>query len=185
MRAATPSHSQATARLTLLVVLASESILFGTLLMVSLFFRSNYTGNQATELSDLWVPVVNTLILLVSAATAWWSVRAIRQGQVEQCKTLLMVTLVLGLVFVGGQVFEFNRSGMRPDDHELGGMFFTLIGFHALHVLIGVGILAINAVRAQLGDFSTHSYIAVEIGSWFWHYVAGVWLALFAVLYLL
>jgi len=185
MRAVSPSHAQSTARLTLLVVLGSESILFGTLLMVSLFFRANYTGNEVIDQSDLLIPVLNTLILLISAGTAWWTLRSIRLGDVERCKNLLVVTLALGLVFVGGQIFEFNRSGMRPDDQELGGMFFTLMGFHALHVLIGVGILAINSVRARLGDFSAHNHVAVEIGSWFWYYVTGVWFVLFAVLYLL
>ena len=74
---------------------------------------------------------------------------------------------------------------MRIDDQAFGGVFFTLMGFHGLHVLAGVVFLSINLARARLGDFSPARYDAVEIGTWFWYYVAAVWIVLFAALYLL
>lgn len=179
------SRAESTARLTLLVVLSSETILFGTLLMVYLYMRANGSSDAFTDRGCVLVPLLNTAVLLLSTGTAWWSNAMIRQGQTEKLKTGLLVTLVLGLVFVGGQVVEFSQSGMQPDDQAYGGVFFTLIGFHAVHVLIGVLILAINTIRAQLGDFSARRHIAVDVGTWFWYYVAGVWIVLFAALYLL
>lgn len=179
------SRAESTARLTLLVVLSSETILFGTLLMVYLFMRANRADDVFSERADVLVPILNTVVLLLSAGAAWWSANVIQRGHTEKLKTGLLVTLVLGLVFVTGQVIEFSRSGMQPDDQAYGGVFFTLIGFHAVHVMIGVIILAINTVRAQLGDFNARQHIAVDVGTWFWYYVAGVWVVLFAALYLL
>jgi len=97
----------------------------------------------------------------------------------------LLITLLLGLIFVTGQVYEFSHAGLRIDDQTFGGVFFTLMGFHAVHVLGGVVFLALNYVRARLGDFSSNRYEAVELGNLFWYYVAAIWLVLFAVLYLL
>ncbi len=96
----------------------------------------------------------------------------------------MLVGLGLGLVFVGGQFAEFASNGMRPGDQAFGGVFFTLMGFHAVHVLAGVVFLVINWVRGRLGDFSRGRHIAVTMGSWFWFYVTGVWLAMFVALYL-
>ena len=59
------------------------------------------------------------------------------------------------------------------------------MGFHAVHVLAGVVFLALNYARAYLGDFSSARYETIELGNWFWYYVAGVWLVLFIVLYLI
>ena len=90
----------------------------------------------------------------------------------------------MGLAFVGLQVLEFTRSGMRPNDQTFGGVYFTLMGFHALHVLGGVLMLITVLWRAFLGDFTPRRHIAVQIGSWFWYFVVGVWVVLFIALYL-
>jgi heme/copper-type cytochrome/quinol oxidase subunit 3 len=94
-----------------------------------------------------------------------------------------MITLILGMLFVLGQIVEFNHSGMAPDDPAFGGVYFTLIGFHAVHVLAGVIVLGINLVRTQAGDFGPGHYIPLQMGTWFWQYVVAVWLVLYAVLY--
>jgi len=174
------------AGLALLVFLAAETAFFGTMVMAYLYLRANETVNAWAEQShSLLLPAANTVVLLLSTLTMWQGLRAIRQGGARSLQTWLLITLALGFVFVGGQAAEFSRSGMRPDDDAFGGVFFTLLGFHALHVLAGVLILAINVARSGAGDFSARSYAGVELGAWFWYYVAGVWVVLFAALYLL
>ena len=86
---------------------------------------------------------------------------------------------------MAGQIIEFNHAGLHIDDQAFGGVFFTLIGFHALHLLAGVFFLGLNLIRANLGDFSGERYEAVELGSWFWYYVTAVWVVLFMALYIL
>jgi heme/copper-type cytochrome/quinol oxidase subunit 3 len=99
-------------------------------------------------------------------------------------KTYLLMALLMGALFFAGQVFEFMHSGMRIYDSTFGGVFFALISFHALHVLAGITVLAINYARAWLNDFSANRHIAITVGTWFWYYVTAVWIVLFTVLYL-
>ena len=93
--------------------------------------------------------------------------------------------MLLGLLFVAGQIYEFSHAGLRIDDPAFGGVFFTLMGFHAIHVLAGVVFLTLNYLRAGLGDFSAERYEVVELGTLFWYYVTAVWFVLFAALYLI
>jgi len=171
---------------TLLLVLSAETVLFGTLVMSYLFLRSNGSDLHFSHPNpfDLMIAGLNTLILLTSAVFARNGWKAIAQNQVGQLKRNLVLALTLGAVFVAGQIFEFNHSGMKVDDSSFGGVFFALISFHALHVLVGMALLTLNFVRARIGDFNARRHIAITVGTWFWYYVAAVWIALFAVLYL-
>ncbi len=175
------------ARTTLLVVLASESTLFSTLLMAYLYLRTGAGQAAFVQVagSDWLIAAANTGVLLLSAWVVGQAATAIRNGDRRGLVSRLVIRLALGLVFVGGQVFEFNRSGMAPDDPAFGGVYFALMGFHALHVLAGIVILSVNAARAWLGDFTARRHTAVKAGAWFWYYVTGVWVVLFVGLYLL
>jgi heme/copper-type cytochrome/quinol oxidase subunit 3 len=170
---------------TLILVLGAETVLFGTLVMSYLFLRS---GGSSLHFShprplDIVIASLNTVILLTSATFARHALQAITKDHVNRLKTNLMLALMLGTVFIAGQIFEFNHTGMRINDSTFGGVFFALIGFHALHVLAGMTVLALNAARARLGDFSARRHAAVTAGTWFWYYVTAVWLVLFTVLY--
>lgn len=175
-----------TARVALLAVLASETIFFATLLSAYFFLRQSQTSWPLAHVAfnRLLLPGFNTGVLVVSALTMALALRAIQKGSPVGLKTWLAVTLLLGLVFVGLQVVEFTRSGMRADDQTFGGVFFTLMGFHALHILGGVIMLALILARAALGDFTARRHVAVEIGAWFWYFIVGVWVVLFVALYL-
>jgi cytochrome c oxidase subunit III len=173
------------ARAGLLLLLGSESVLFWILVMVYVFLRSSrLQAAAAFAAPQLALPALNTAILLLSAALTGWALHGVRVGNRSALQTGLAAALLLGLIFVGGQVIEFWRSGMAPGDRGAGGIYFTLIGFHAVHVLAGVVFLAINWWRVRLGDFGTHDHVAVEIGTYFWYFVTAVWLVLFAALYL-
>jgi cytochrome c oxidase subunit III len=180
----TSTQKSVTAQIALLLVIGGETIFFGTLLSSYLFMRASAAPRPVISGAGLTLPILNTLVLLVSALIASWSERAIRTDQKRVLKIGLQVTLALGLVFIIGQVAEFIHSGMHPGDANLAGMYFALITFHALHVLAGVVLLALNLLRAYLGDFSARRFTAVQIGSWFWYYVTAVWVILFIVLYL-
>ncbi len=171
---------------TLLLALASEATLFTTLVMSYLFLRTQNSGTPFIHLGtgDRLIASLNTLVLLASAGLAWGALRAIAAGQDRQLSAYLLGTLALGAVFITGQVFEFAHSGLHIDDTIFGGMFFTLLGFHALHVLAGMTILGLNAARARLGDFSIQRHTAITVGTWFWYFVVAVWVVLYGILYL-
>jgi len=172
-------------QITLLVVLGMETIFFATLLASYLYLHSNPAGPLffRSGFEGAFLPAANTFVLLVSAWVASRSLRAIRQGRQASLQFTLNVTLGLGLLFVIAQAVEFSRLGLRPEDSILGATYMALVGFHALHVLAGVLILALNSLRARLGDFTALRHDAIQVGAWFWYYVTAVWVVLFIVLY--
>ncbi len=180
-----PAHR--TSITTLLLVLAGESVLFGTLLMAYLFLRSSSTGWPpiAHTWQRLAVPLLILALLLASQAVMWrtWSAWQAR-ADLGSLRRGLGLGLALGVVFLLAQAFEFNRSGMRPDDAAFGGLFFALIAFHAAHLLAGLVLQASNLVRAGWGDFDRESHTALDVGFYFWSFVVAIWLILFAALYL-
>ena len=184
MTTAHPMSKISTGRIALLITLAIESVFFVTALVAYAALRDQVNWNLPHTLARLTIPLINSGILLVSVFVARWSAGAIRRDNRSALQGGLLVTLLLGLVFVAGQLYEFNHAGLRIDDEAFGGVFFTLLGFHAVHVLAGVVFLALNLIRANLGDFSAEQHEAVELGNWFWYYVAAVWAVLFAAIYL-
>jgi cytochrome c oxidase subunit 3 len=174
-----------TGKIALLVTLGTESVFFLTLLVAYAALRDQVSWDVPHTLARLTIPLVNSGILLASALTAWWSGSAIRQDRQTALRDGLIVTLLLGLAFVAMQIYEFRHASLSIDDQAFGGVFFTLLGFHAVHVLAGVVFLSLNLMRASLGDFSAERYEAVELGNWFWYYVSAVWAVLFVALYLI
>jgi len=173
-----------TAKIALAVTLASETFFFGTLVSAFLFMRGTQPWPVEHTLARMALPLANTVILLISALLVNLGVRAMCRGDLRGLKTWFGVSLALGLLFVGGQVLEFTGSGMLPSDAGFGGVFFTLMGFHGLHMLAGVFVHALVLNMAHQGDFSASRHTPVQIAAWFWYYVVGVWAVLFAVLYL-
>jgi cytochrome c oxidase subunit 3 len=174
-----------TGKVALFIILTSESVFFATMLVAYISLRNQTIWPVEHTLRRLMIPLVNTIILLGSTITAGRATVSIRDGKTSASQGWQMLTLLLGLVFVTIQIYEFSRAGMHINDQAFGGVFFTLMGFHGLHVLAGVVFLIINLARTRLGDFSPTRYEAVELGTWFWYYVTVVWIVLFAALYLL
>jgi len=183
MTASHPMSKISTGRIALLVTLGIESVFFLTLMVAYAALRDQVGWNVPHTLTRLAFPLANTCVLLVSMGTAWWSRNAVRKDNRSALRGGLLITLLLGLLFVAGQIYEFSHADLRINDPSFGGVFFTLMGFHAVHVLAGVVFLTLNLVRANFGDFSAEQHEAVDLGIWFWHYVAAVWVVLFAALY--
>jgi heme/copper-type cytochrome/quinol oxidase subunit 3 len=171
----------------LLLVLGTETALFVTLVMTYLFMRSGgstWTFTPPTSL-DTAIAGANTLVLLASAVIVRSAHRAIQRDRTGLLEVLLLIAFVLGGIFVAGQIFEFRHSGLSLRDFSFGAAFFALISFHAAHVLAGMVFLGLNLARAHAGDFNARRHTAITAGTWFWYFVTGVWVVLFAVLYLI
>lgn len=180
-----PTNKLNTGKVALSIILISESVFFATMLVAYVALRDQNNWPVEHTLARLSIPLTNTVLLLFSAISAWRATVSLRVGKTSASQAWQILTLLLGLVFVTIQIFEFTHSGMQINDQAYGGVFFTLMGFHGLHVLAGIVFLMINLVRTRLGDFSSTRYDTVEIGSWFWYYVTSVWILLFVALYLL
>lgn len=172
-----------------LFLLGTEVMLFAALFATFFNHRAAAPAWPPVGAPDL--PVVktgiNTVILLLSGVTMHWAHSAIRKGDQKQLKIGLVLTILLGLVFIGGQALEYTdlmHEGLTVQSGTYGATFFMLTGTHGAHVIGGLGILAICAVRAFRGQFDQKRHVAVEVSAIYWHFVDVVWVLLYAVVYL-
>lgn len=163
----------------------SEVFLFGALFWAFYYLRARSEAwpPAGVELS-LTLPVINTIILLASSAAIWAGTRAISRGSRQGLVGGLAVTLVLGLTFLGITSWEWVHEPFRPWSHAYGSIFYTLTGFHALHVFIGALMMSMFLVRTRRGLYSANNYAAIEAGSLYWHFVDVVWLVVFSSIFL-
>jgi heme/copper-type cytochrome/quinol oxidase subunit 3 len=108
----------------------------------------------------------------------------IRRGNGTRLRVGLLLTLLLGVVFLTVQEIEYGEKHFTPTSHAYGSLFFTITGFHGAHVAVGLLMIAVVAVRAFLGHFGPGRHEAVTNVSWYWHFVDVVWLTVFTSLYL-
>jgi cytochrome c oxidase subunit 3 len=126
-----------------------------------------------------------TIILVLSSFTCQFAVWAIRRGDRTGLIRNISVTLVLGIVFLLGQAYDYSTIGFGLADGTFGTTFYTLTGFHGAHVFGGVIMLSVILYRSLAGQFSDRHHDAVEAASLYWHFVDVVWIALFSTLYIL
>ena len=174
----------------MLLFISSEVMFFGGLFATYFNARASFAGEWgppagAPELEILPIALPITIILLTSSLTMHFGVAAIARGNASRLRLWLVVTLILGIVFLAGQVYDYTQLGFGISDGVFGTEFYTLTGFHGAHVFGGVVGLIILTVRAGAGQFSARNHVAVQAVSYYWHFVDAVWIALFATLYIL
>ena len=185
------------------VFLATEVMFFGGLFTAYVVFRNFYLPafEAGSRLLDVRLGALNTAVLLCSSLTMALAVRAAQLGKKGQLVTFLLLTLLLALTFVGvkfafewrhdfveGLVPGLNWTFDGPDARHLELFFcfyFFMTGVHALHMVIGVGVLTVLIIMAGQGKFSPQRYNAVEMSGLYWHFVDIIWVFLFPLLYLI
>jgi heme/copper-type cytochrome/quinol oxidase subunit 3 len=166
--------------------LASEVMFFGGLISAFLHYKVN---NPSAEAALLDIPLVgvNTFVLLASSFTVVLGLSAIRQGDRRGLIRFLGATALLGAAFLSGQAYEFvslYRDGVTLNGSLFGSSFFTLTGFHGLHVLVGLAWALSTLARAARGRYSAEQFEGVEVFGLYWHFVDVVWIVLFTIIYL-
>ncbi len=131
------------------------------------------------------LPTINTALLLASSVTMQLAVNAIKKGDRAALRNWLIPTIVLGVLFLAGQGYEYTRLGFLPDNGVFSAVFFTLTGFHGAHVTGGVLMNSYVLTRTLKGQFTRDRHLAVEAASIYWHFVDVVWLGLFVTIYLI
>ena len=194
---ATEPEGPSNESLGIMLFIVSEAVMFGA-------FFAQYFYNRI--LSDSWptraglpdhfdrvpafpLPVIMTVVLVASGFTAHWAQTAIRRDDRDQFQGWLIVTILLGLSFLGAQAYEYTNfifnEGFSISSGIYGTVFYSLTGLHGIHVTAGVLLLTGVLVRAFLGHFSSRSHFGVEGSVLYWHFVDIVWIALYATLYAL
>ena len=135
--------------------------------------------------AEPWFALGLTIILVISSFTCQLGVWAIRRDDRTGFIRAIGVTLVLGIIFLIGQLYDYAEIGFGISDTPFGTTFYTLTGFHGDHVFGGAVMLSVVLYRGLAGQFSAKHHDAVEATSLYWHFVDVVWIALFSTLYIL
>jgi cytochrome c oxidase subunit III len=192
------------------VFLAQEVMFFGGLFLAYIVYRSRYSGAFAagSHHLDVTLGAVNTAVLICSSLTMAMAVHAAALGKRQQIVNWLLLTVLLGSVFLGVKFVEYKDKfdhNLVPGPHFAEGakgalhlegrearqaqifysLYFAMTGLHALHMIVGIPILLGLAWFARQGRYSAAWHTPVEMTGLYWHFVDIVWIFLFPLLYLI
>ncbi len=166
-------------------LIATEASLFAYLL-----FSYAYIGVQRT--AD-WLPSTHpsfkyglpgTIVLFSSSGTIWWSERGMKRGDHRQHIIGLIVTILLGLIFVGLELLDWHDKRFSLSSRAYGSFYFTITGFHLLHVIVGVSVLIAVLCWSLAGYFTPKRHMHVTISGVYWHFVDAVWAFVFTTFFI-
>jgi len=181
-----------TALLGMLLFIGSELMFFAGLFAA--YFNARAAAPQwppqgVDFINPIPLPLIVTIILVSSSFTMQIAVWRIRKGDRRGMNRAIAFTLLLGVVFLFLQVYDYNElvteHGFGINSGVYGTLFYTLTGFHGAHVFGGALMLAVVVYRGMAGQFSGRHHDMVEATSLYWHFVDVVWILLFSILYLL
>jgi heme/copper-type cytochrome/quinol oxidase subunit 3 len=169
--------------------LGSECLFFGSLIASYLLYRGrSVVGPYPEDVYDIPYTSVSSFVLLMSSLTMVLALNAIQRGDHRRLRAWLLATALLGITFVGGQVFEFTvfvGEGLTLSRNLFGSSFFVLTGFHGAHVTVGILMLLSLFGMSVAGRLPPERALRVELVGLYWHFVDVVWIVIFTVVYLI
>jgi cytochrome c oxidase subunit 3 len=177
----------------MVLFIASEVMFFGGLFGAYFTIKAaspTWPPEGTPGLSVLYAGTL-TAVLVTSSVFMQLAVYAIRRGDQRWLVRWLTVTLVLGVIFLGMQGYDYYKlSVVDPEKFRLssgvfGSLFYTMTGFHGAHVFGGAAFISVVLLRARSGQFTARYHDTVEMASYYWHFVDVVWIGLFSTLYIL
>jgi cytochrome c oxidase subunit 3 len=201
----TPAQQKEVSTLGMWIFLVTEIMFFGGLFLAYAIYRTKFAGvfALASNTLDVVIGAVNTAVLLCSSYTMVLAVRAAQIGSRKALIVFLILTILLGGVFLGVKAYEWNQ---KFEEHHVPGpsfhleeapagdqgpaqlffsLYFTMTGLHALHMVIGEGLMLFLLWHAYKGKYSPSYYTPVDVGGLYWHFVDIIWIFLFPLLYLI
>ncbi len=199
-------------KLAMWLFLGSECLLFGALISTYLLTKTRFlteliAGNprvvdtmpaelvsrmvedgSVEPMFDIPFTSFSSFVLLMSSLAMVLAHSAVVRGDYKNTKLWLATTALLGTIFIGGQVYEFTafyREGLSFTNNLFGSAFFTLTGFHGIHVTVGILMLLALLVVAQQGKLKQDRAETVELVGLYWHFVDVVWVLIFTIVYLI
>ncbi|MEE8446511.1 MAG: cytochrome c oxidase subunit 3 [Gemmatimonadota bacterium] len=169
--------------------IGSECMLFASLIATYLAYRGrSLVGPYPEDLLNIPFITVTTFVLLMSSLTMVLALSAVQRGDARGSRVFLLLTAVLGIIFVGGQAIEFSHfagEGLGLSRNLFSSTFFLTTGFHGAHVTVGVIWLLSLWVLTMRGRLGPEKSVKVEVAGLYWHFVDVVWIVLFTVIYLM
>jgi heme/copper-type cytochrome/quinol oxidase subunit 3 len=188
-RPSVPLPERDNTKLGIWVFLGGEVIFFGSLIGILILFRVHQAADYAQFKQHLNIPLIgiNTFILILSSFFVVHGLEAIQDGNRKALRNNLLLVLLLGAMFVGGQAFEWTvlfRDGVTVGS-TFGTPFFTITGIHGLHVTVGLIWSLYLQWSLMRGAFSARDHKGIELFGLYWHFVDVVWIILFTLFYLI
>ncbi len=169
--------------------LFSEVAFFSTLIMAYVAFLGTDQTGPTPKVLSLELVICTTICLLSSSGTVHVAEKKLRTGAHTGFLIWWGTTIVLGVLFLAGTAYEWygliTHEQLTISRNMFGSTFYTLVGFHALHVTAGVIAMSIVLGLALREAATSKNQLGVKMVSWYWHFVDGVWIVVFAVVYLL
>jgi cytochrome c oxidase subunit 3 len=186
--AAEPWSLPAKGRAGILLLILTETAFFSIFVAAYIFYiGKSLSGPYPRDVLE--IPVVNTVCLLSSSLTIVLAVRALRGGSRVAFGVWWLITLLLGLEFLGGTASEWHRliyqHGLTIRTNLFGTTYYSLVGLHALHVTIGLILIALVLILTMLGYVDERQAERTELLSWYWHFVDAVWVVVFLTVYVI
>ena len=181
--------------------LATEILFFGGLFLGYTVYRGMYPAayGEASRHLDIVLGTINTAVLLCSSLTMAMAIHEAQLGNRRMVILFLIITMILGATFLGIKFYEYHQKYVEhlipgagfiwegPDETHASLFFifyFVMTGMHALHMIIGLGVMTVMLVLTARGKFNSIYYSPLELGGLYWHFVDIVWVFLFPLLYL-
>jgi cytochrome c oxidase subunit 3/cytochrome o ubiquinol oxidase subunit 3 len=169
--------------------LGSECLLFGGLISTYMLYRGRHTSQLGPDqIYDIPFTSVSSFVLLMSSLTMVLAVNAANRKDDRNTSLWLTITALLGATFVGGQVYEFTsfyHHGLGYTSSLFGSSFYTLTGFHGVHVAVGVIMLMALVGMTARSKIPGNKAEVVELVGLYWHFVDIVWIVIFTLVYLI
>ncbi len=168
-------------------LIAAEASIFTIFVVAYIFYiGKSLTGPQPQDV--LHVPIFFTICLLSSSLTIYFALKLLRSGRVRSFALWWLLTVALGAVFLAGTFREWRHliydEGLTIQTNLFGTTYYSLVGLHAFHVTVGLLALATVLLFTFLGDVGRQHAERVEVLSMYWHFVDGVWVVVFIVVYI-
>ena len=183
-----PWHLPNKGKVGMICLIIGETAIFSIFVLAYLFYiGKSQWGPQPREV--LSVPIVNTICLLSSSLTIWVSEQAIEHGKVQKFLAWMGLTIILGTIFLFGTGYEWYKliyhDGLTLQTNLFGTTFYSLVGLHASHVIIGLIMLTTLWLFAKTGYVTAKNSERIQTLALYWHFVDAVWVVVFAVVYII
>ena len=168
--------------------IGSECVFFASLIATYMVYKARNVAGPGADILEIPLTSFSTFVLLMSSLLMVLALAAVQRGDKIWTRVWLLGTVSFGLIFLGGQVYEFTHfyhEGLALQTNLFGQTFYTLVGFHGAHVAIGVIWLSALTIAAFTGKLGKSRALSVELGGLYWHFVDVVWVVIFTLVYLM
>lgn len=185
--AAEPWNLPSRGRVAMLSLIIGETAIFTIFVVAYVYYIGKSLTGPTTQVLEL--PIFNTVCLLSSSVTIWLAERQIERGKMKPFAAWWALTIILGLIFIVGTGLEWHKliylDGLTIHTNLFGTTFYSLVGLHATHVVIGLLMLGTVMMFALTGRLKPSHNERVQTLALYWHFVDAVWVVVFTVVYII